>query len=153
METTLQNTRFDARDLDAIGLGMAPSTLAQGLQRLGRLMQPLEQAIAEHLEQAAVVQADETSWPVQHIEGQQNAKPPPASGAKPKHWLWMVCCADAVWMRVLATRGLPSGLELLGKLGQGTLQLTLVCDRWSAYLAFSNRFPNVRLQICWANVA
>ena len=139
-----------ARELDAIGLGMAPATLAQGLQRLGRLVKPLEQAIAERLGKAAVVQADETSWPVQHIEGQENAKQPPASGARPKHWLWMVCCEDAVWMRILPTRGLPSGRKLLGKLGQSAL-LTLVCDCWSAYMAFARRSEKVRLQLCWAH--
>ncbi len=139
-----------ARELDAIGLGMAPATLARGLQRLARLVQPLEQAIAERLGQARVVQADETSWPVQNIEGQHNAKQPPASGARPKHWLWMVCCEDAVWMRILPTRGLPSGRALLGKLGQGKL-LTLVCDGWSVYPAFAKRSENVRLQFCWAH--
>ncbi len=139
-----------ARELDAIGLGMAPATLARGLQRLALLVQPLEQAIAERLGQARVVQADETSWPVQNIEGQDNAKQPPASGARPKHWLWMVCCEDAVWMRILPTRGLPSGRALLGKLGQGKL-LTLVCDCWSVYPAFAKRSENVRLQFCWAH--
>ncbi len=139
-----------ARELDAIGLGMAPATLARGLQRLARLVQPLELAIAERLGQARVVQADETSWPVQNIEGKENAKQPPASGARPKHWLWMVCCEDAVWMRILPTRGLPSGRALLGKLGQGKL-LTLVCDCWSVYPAFAKRSEHVRLQFCWAH--
>ena len=139
-----------SRDLEALGLRVPPATLAQGLQRMGALFGPLEEAIGARQALAAVAQADETSWPVQYIAGQENAKAKPDGGGKTRQWLWMCCTADTVRMRVLPTRGLDSGLELLGSLGQ-TGKVILVCDCWSAYQALEKRFPNVTLQLCWVH--
>ena len=85
-----------ARDLTALGLPLPVSTLSQGLRRLAALFEPLDAAIRERQAQAAVAQADETSWPVEYIEGQANGKQPPASGGKPLHWLWVCLTADTV---------------------------------------------------------
>ena len=70
-----------ARDLAALGLRVPVSTLSQGLRRMARLFGPIDQAIARRQADAAVAQADETSWPVQYIEGQDNAKEAPEGGA------------------------------------------------------------------------
>ena len=139
-----------SRDLESLGLRVPPATLAQGLQRLGALFAPLEEAIGARQARAAVAQADETSWPVQYIAGQENAKDRPDSGGKTRQWLWVCCTPDTVRTRVLATRGLDSGLELLGSLGQAG-EVILVCDCWSAYQALAKRFPHVTLQLCWVH--
>ncbi len=71
---------------------------------------PLRAATARHrgvLRAAEVVQEDETSWPVQDVEG------------------------TAVRLRILPARGSPSGLLLLSHVGS-SLASTGVCDRWSA---------------------
>ena len=142
-----------ARDLEALGLPMAVSTLSQGLRRLAALFEPLEAAVGERQAQAAVAQADETSWPVQYIEGQENGKPPPASGGKPLHWLWVCLTADTVRMRILPTRSAAAAGELLADLGKelGTAVI-VVCDRWSAYKALARRWGDrILLQFCWSH--
>ena len=47
---------------EAQGLSISPGTLSDGLGRMVVLFAPLSAAILEHLQQAPVVHADETSW-------------------------------------------------------------------------------------------
>ena len=142
-----------ARDLTALGLPLPVSTLSQGLRRLAALFEPLDAAIRERQAQAAVAQADETSWPVQYIEGQANGKQPPASGGKPLHWLWVCLTADTVRMRILPTRSAKAARELLGSLGRGLhTGVIVVCDRWSAYKALARLLGDrILLQFCWSH--
>ena len=49
---------------EAQGLPISPGTLSDGLGRMVVLFTPLSAAILEHLQQAPVVHADETSWRV-----------------------------------------------------------------------------------------
>ena len=142
-----------ARDLAAPGLRVPVSTLSQGLRRMARLCAPIDQAIARRQADAAVAQADETSWPVQYIAGQDNPKEVPEGGGKPLYWLWTCLTADAVRMRILPTRGSPSGEQLLGNLG-GTgkdRQVIVACDRWSACKALARKSSGrIVLQYCWS---
>ena len=146
-----------ARDLAALGLRVPVSTLSQGLRRMARLFQPIDQAIARRQAEAAVAQADETSWPVQYIAGQDNAKEAPESGGKPLYWLWTCLTADTVRMRILPTRGSPSGEQLLGNLGgneqdRAGQEVIVVCDRWSAYKALARKSSGrIVLQFCWTH--
>ncbi len=146
-----------ARDLAALGLRVPVSTLSQGLRRMARLFQPIDQAIARRQVEAAVAQADETSWPVQYIAGQDNAKEAPESGGKPLYWLWTCLTADTVRMRILPTRGSPSGEQLLGNLGgneqdRAGQEVIVVCDRWSAYKALARKSSGrIVLQFCWTH--
>ena len=72
------------------------------------------------------------------------------------YWLWTCLTADTVRMRILPTRGSPSGEQLLGNLG-GTgkdRQVVVVCDRWSADKALARKSSGrIVLQYCWSNVA
>ena len=146
-----------ARDLAALGLRVPTATLSQGLRRMAKLLEPVEQAIAQRQAQAAVAQADETSWPVQYIAGQDNPKQAPEQGGKPLYWLWTCLTADTVRMRILPTRGSPSGEQLLGNLGGhqqpgAAPQVIVVCDRWSAYKALARRAGGrIVLQFCWSH--
>ena len=93
------------RDLEALGLDVPAATLAASLQRLAAdLFAPLDAAIGRRRQEAPVAHADETIWPVQCIEGPENGRDPPASGAKPRHYLWICLTEDTVRMRVLPAR-------------------------------------------------
>lgn len=133
-----------ARDLAARGLRVPVSTLSAGLRRLQPLFEPLVAAIEARQERAAVVHADETSWPVQDVEA-------PRGSGRSRHWLWLCLTWDAVRMRILPTRGSPSGFQLLRRIGLAGAA-TVVCDRWSAYGVLQRILPGaVKLAYCWAH--
>ena len=130
-----------ARDLAAWGLRVPVGTLAGGLQRLQRLFEPVVAAITARQAEAEVAQADETSWPVQNLEGQ----------GKPKQWLWLSLALQTVQVLIRPQRGAAAAQELLGGLGTAG-PVTLVCDRWSAYKALQRLLPEqFRLAYCWAH--
>ncbi len=141
-----------ARELEQLGLPLPLATLSAGWRRLTQaLLEPLEQAIERHQQAAAVAHADETSWPVQSIAGQDNGRDPPPAGGKLRCWLWVCVTAQAVRLRVLPSRSAAAAQSLLGKLGQHG-PVILVCDRYSAYKALRNRLPETFvLAYCWAH--
>ena len=108
-----------ARDLEALGLRIPASTLSQGLRRLSRLFEPLEAAIRQRQREAAVAQADETSWPVQFIHGADAGGDAPERGRqKPRHWLWVCLAADTALMRILPSRSAAAAAQVLEHLGR-----------------------------------
>ena len=116
------------RDLDALGMHVPAGTFCKALQGLVEaLFAQLDKEVDKRQRQAAVARADETSWPVQFIEGQENGREPPPSGAKPRHWLWVCITADTTRTIMLPTRGLDSCKELLGPPREGAA--VVVCDR------------------------
>ena len=145
-----------ARDVALLaGMRVPYSTLSEGLRRHSHLFAPLDAAIAQRQQQAAVAQADETSWPVQYIEDpDDNKDPPPRGRQKQKYWLWVCLTQDTVRMRILATRGLASGAQLLAVLVLGDNgPVILMCDRYSAYKAFAKLYPGKVLPAyCWVHV-
>ena len=143
-----------ARDLEALtGLRIPLATLSQGLRRLSHLCTPLDEAIGQRQQQAAVAQADETSCPVQAIACAADNKDPPQRGQKkPKHWLWVCLTADTVRMRILPTRGLDSALQLLVML-LGAGPVILMCDRYSVYKALARLYPGRIIPVYgWSHV-
>ena len=133
-----------ARDLEALGLRIPASTLSQGLRRLSHLFEPLEAAIRQRQREAAVAQADETSWPVQFIHGADASCDPPERGRqKPKSWLWVCLAADTALMRILPSRSASSAAQLLEHLGRKAV-VYLMCDRYSAYKAFIRQHPELQ---------
>jgi len=92
---------------------------------------------------------------VQFIEGQENLKEPPESGAKPRCRLWVCITADAVRMRVAGTRSAEAGGLLPADLGGDGLgpPVVLVCDRLSSCQALARLLPDrIVLQHCWSHV-
>ena len=65
---------------DLFGLTLSTAVIDQALQQTGRSVEPLEQEIHQALQQAALVHADETSWP----EAGLNL------------WLWVLACNHSV---------------------------------------------------------
>ena len=144
-----------ARDLEHLGLRVPTATLSAGLRRLAHLFAPLDAAIEAYQRQQPVLQADETSWPVQWIAASEDGnKDPPARGRqKPKFWLWACLAGRTVRMRILPTRGLDAARELLAAVVGTSRSLVLVCDCYSTYKAFARLFPGrVVLAHCWAHV-
>ncbi len=89
------------------------------------LATPITQA-KEHLQQAAVVHADETSWPQQ----------------PDKAWLWVGVTAGLAVFCIRSRRDRISAEHLLGSDFAGVL----VSDRYGAYHWVENR------QLCWAHL-
>ena len=72
------------------GLPIAPGTLADSVPRFVPLFEPVAGAILAHQNKAAVRHADETSWRVQELRGEDR------SG---RAWLWTSVSDDAVYYR------------------------------------------------------
>lgn len=123
-----------------LGLGIAASTVAGGLQRLVPLFAPLYQAIQERVRQSAYQQADETRWLVfVDKEGKEGHR----------WWLWVFLGADAV-VYVLDPRrshDVPEGHFRAG------VSVVLLVDRLSSYKAMAPvKDGVVVLAFCWAHV-
>lgn len=123
-----------------LGLGIAASTVAGGLQRLVPLFEPLYQALQERVQQSAYQQADETRWLVfVDQEGKQGHR----------WWLWVFLGADAV-VYVLDPRrshDVPEGHFRAG------VSVLLLVDRLSSYKAMEPvKAGLVVLAFCWAHV-
>jgi transposase len=89
---------------------------------------PIVEEAREAVQQAAVVNLDETGW----REEQRRA------------WLWTVVTADLTVFRVDRRRGGAAVEALLG----GEFAGVVGSDRWSAY----KRFPAERRALCWAHL-
>jgi len=123
-------SRREVADLCAEVLGAA---LAVG--SVDRLCQATAAALAgpvaelqAAIQQAEVVGADETAWPV---DGQRG-------------WLWVVVSRWATLFAVALSRG---GKVIKGLLGEDFAGI-LGSDRWSAY----TWVPPARRQVCWAHL-
>ena len=123
-----------------LGLPIAASTVAGGLQRLVPLFLPLYQATQERVQQSAYQQADETRWLVfVDKDGKEGYR----------WWLWVFLGADAV-VYVLDPRrshDVPEGHFRAG------VSVVLMVDRLSSYKAMAPvKDGLVVLAFCWAHV-
>ena len=66
--------------LELFGLQLSAALIDQTVHQAARSVAPLEQQLAQQLEQAVLVHADETSW----------------AEAKLALWLWVLCCSHTV---------------------------------------------------------
>ena len=125
---------------ELLGLPIAASTVAGGLQRLVPLFAPLYQAIQERVRQSAYQQADETRWLVfVDKDGKEGHR----------WWLWVFLGADAV-VYVLDPRrshDVPEGHFCAG------VSVVLLVDRLSSYKAMDPvKAGLIVLAFCWAHV-
>ena len=123
------------------GLPVSPGTLADSLKRFGPLFEPLFEAILAHQNTAALRHADETSWRVQELRGDDRSS---------RAWLWASVSSDAVCFRIDPSRS----AEAAHKLFAGALLHTvIVCDRYSAYKRLVSLLGGlVILAFCWSHV-
>ena len=119
------------------GLPVSPGTLANSLKRFV----PLFEAILAHQNKATLRHADETSWRVQELRGEDRSS---------RAWLWTSVSSDAVCFRIDPSRS----AEAAQKLFAGALLYTvIVCDRYSAYKRLASLLGGlVILAFCWSHV-
>ena len=125
------------------GLPVSPGTLADSLKRFVPLFEPLFEAILAHQNTAALRHADETSWRVQELRGDDRSS---------RAWLW--------GPRSSSGRGFASASILRAAPKRRTscfagalLHTVIVCDRYSAYKRLVSLLGGlVILAFCWSHV-
>ena len=88
------------------------------------LLEPLAEAILAHQNKAALRHADETSWRVQELRGEDRSS---------RAWLWVSVSNDAVSFHIDPSRSAEAAQKLFG---DALLDTVIVCDRYSAYKRF-----------------
>ena len=91
--------------MSAQGLTVSPGTLADSLKRFVPLLEPLAEAILAHQNKAALRHADETSWRVQELRGEDRSS---------RAWLWVSVSNDAVSFHIDPSRSAEAAQKLFG---------------------------------------
>ena len=127
--------------MSAQGLAISPGTLANSLKRFVPLFEPLFEAILAHQNTAVLRHADETSWRVRELAGEDRSN---------RAWLWTSVSGDAVCFHIDASRSAEAALKLFA----GTvLNAVIVCDRYSAYKKLVRLLGGlVILAFCWVHM-
>ena len=127
--------------MSALGLTISPGTLADSLKRFVPLFLPLFEAILAHQNTAVVRHADETSWRVQELRGEDRSN---------RAWLWTSVSSDAVCFHIDPSRSAEAALKLFAEALPHTI---IVCDRYSAYKRLVRLLGGkVTLAFCWSHV-
>ena len=127
--------------MSAQGLTVSPGTLADSLKRFVPLLEPLAEAIQAHQNKAALRHADETSWRVQELRGEDRSS---------RAWLWVSVSNDAVSFHIDPSRSAEAAQKLFG---DALLDTVIVCDRYSAYKRLARlREGKVTLAFCWSHM-
>ena len=111
---------------ELFGLELAKGTIGRTIREAGRAAAPLLDEIAAEIQEAAVVYADETSWPE----------------AGKLLWLWTLVTQHAVLFLI----GLRNNEMIDNALG-AAFKGTLMSDGYGAYRKFLNRLR------CWAHLS
>ena len=122
------------------GLAVSPGTLADSLKRFVALFEPLAEAILAHQNKAALRHADETSWRVQELRGQDRSS---------RAWLWTSVSDDAVYFHIDPARSAEAAHKLFA---EALLYTVIVCDRYNAYKRLVRLLGGlVTLAFCWVH--
>ena len=122
------------------GLAVSPGTLADSLKRFVALFEPLAEAILAHQNKAALRHADETTWRVQELRGQDRSS---------RAWLWTSVSNDAVYFHIDPARSAEAAHKLFA---EALLYTVIVCDRYSAYKRLVRLLGGlVTLAFCWVH--
>jgi transposase len=126
--------------LGLYGLPLAAGTIADGLQRIEPLLEPIYAALRERNVQSAVHHADETRW---LVFAEKHGK------RSYRWWLWVFAGEDSVIYVLDPTRShdVPEGHFPPDAEG------VLIVDRYSAYKAMQQvQAGKLILAFCWAHV-
>ena len=122
------------------GLPISPGTLADSMLRFVPLFEPVAGAILAHQDKAALRHADETSWRVQELRGEDRSS---------RAWLWTSVSSDAVYFHIDPSRSAEAAEKLFAA---ALLHTVIVCDRYSAYKRLARlRGGLVTLAFCWSH--
>lgn len=119
------------------GLPVSAGTLADGIPRLLKLMEPVSAAILAHQNGSALRHGDETTWRVREYRRQ---------GGSPKAWLWGSLTEDAAWFHIDPSRSAEVAMKLFGEVEVAVL--FLVCDRLATYKRLARMLAG-RIVLCW----
>ena len=111
--------------LELFGLQLSPALIDQTVHQAARSVAPLEEQLAQQLEHAALVHADETSW----------------AEAGQALWLWVLCCCHTVLYMIGART--KEMLDNALSTGFGGRLMT------DGYAAYRSRLQRLR---CWAHL-
>lgn len=111
--------------LELFGLQLSPALIDQTVHQAARSVAPLEEQLAQQLEQAVIVHADETSW----------------AEAGQALWLWVLCCCHTV-LYVIGSRT----KEMFDNAVSTNFAGTLMTDGYGVYRARALRLR------CWAHL-
>ena len=137
----LRPVRRIAAWMSAHGLAVSPGTLANSLKRFVPLFSPLFEAILAHQNEATLRHADETSWRVRELAGEDRSN---------RAWLWTSVSHDAVCFHIDATRSAEAAEKLFAGI---LLYAVIVCDRYSAYKKLVRMLGGlVILAFCWSHM-
>ena len=137
----LRPVRRIAAWMSAQGLAVSPGTLANSLKRFVPLFLPLFEAVLAHQNEATLRHADETSWRVRELAGEDRSN---------RAWLWTSVSHDAVCFHIDATRSAEAGEKLFAGI---VLYAVIVCDRYSAYKKLARMLGGlVILAFCWSHM-
>ena len=127
--------------MSAHGLPVSPGTLANSLKRFVPLFSPLFEAILAHQNEAVVRHADETSWRVRELAGEDRSN---------RAWLWTSVSHDAVCFHIDASRSAEAAEKLFAGI---VVSAVIVCDRYSAYKKLARMLGGlVILAFCWSHM-
>lgn len=113
---------------DVCNLPVSTASIVTSCERTSEALAPVDAAIQAVVQAAAIVNADETSWPTQTRKG----------------WLWVAVCAIATCFRVHPSRSGSALRDLLGEAFRGSVG----SDRYAAY----NQLSDGQRQMCWAHL-
>lgn len=122
---------------DLFGLEVSTGTLSESEATLADALAPLYAEAQTALQQADVVNVDETGFRQGNADGQN------ATGKKA--WVWVAVSAHLTVFRVALSRGQEAAKALLGADFKGMVG----CDRWSGYFWL----PLAQRAYCWAHLA
>ena len=105
------------------GLPISPGSLADIMLRFVPLFEPVAGAILAHQDKAALRHADETSWRVQELRGEDRSS---------RAWLWTSVSSDAVYFHIDPSRSAEAAEKLFAA---ALLHTVIVCDRYRSYEA------------------
>ena len=137
----LRPVRRVAAWMSAHGLAVSPGTLANSPKRFVPLFVPLFEAILAHQNQAILRHADETSWRVRELAGEDRSN---------RAWLWTSVSHDAVCFHIDGSRSAEAAEKLFAGI---VLYAVIVCDRYSAYKKLVRMLGGlVILAFCWSHM-
>jgi transposase len=125
------------------GFHLSQGTIADGLQRLKGVFEPLMPVLYERQMTEKLFHGDETRWEVfEEVEGKTGHR----------WYLWVMQSASVVYYRMAPGRGADIPKGHFAKLRKDLLAVVLVCDRYSAYKSLALECEELMLAFCWAHV-
>jgi len=129
------------QDMSGLGLSIASGTLTGGLKKLAPLFEPIYQAWYLQQMREDLFHNDESRWEVyEAVEGK----------AGHRWYLWVTRSPSVIYYQMAPRRSADVPIAHFDALE--TEQVTVVCDRYSAYKKLARINSAINLAYCWAHV-